>query len=127
MARNLEFEENRIVNASALKTYHERLMSKAKYIHELCITAGGASGSFEIYTRLYTDSADVITIDYLVSTYTMTNKMANINGYLANASGNNVVYNVFFENTTTAHFNGASLSCSGLTITVTDTVVGRVL
>lgn len=127
MARNLEFEENRIVNAGALKTYHERLMSKAKYIHELYITAGGAGGSFEIYTRLYTDSAALITIDDLVSTYTLTNKMANINGYLANASGNSAVYNVFFESATAAHFNGASLSCSGSSITVTDTVVGRVI
>jgi len=57
----------------------------------------------------------------------MTNKLANINGYVSNASGTNAVYNVFFESATAAHFNGASISCSGSTITVQDTVVGRVV
>lgn len=127
MAETLEYFGNNLVNADGLKMYHDRLMSKAKYIHELYITAGGAGGSFEIYTRLYRDNATAVTINDLVSAYTMSNKMSNINGYLSNASGTTAVYNVFFESTTTAHFNGASLSCSGSDITVTDTVVGRVL
>lgn len=114
-------------NGNKIDTTYAKLPEEIKYIHQLYISAGGSSGSFEIYTTLYTNSATAITISDLVSTYTLSNKMANINGYLSNASGNNVVYNVFFESTTAAHFNGASLSCTGSTISVTDTVIGRVL
>lgn len=127
MARNLEFEENRIVNAGVLKTYHNRLMSKAKYIHEVAISASGATGAFDVYVRFYRDDATVITLDELVNTYTMSNKLSNINGYISNANGTTAVFNIYFAGTTTACFNNASEVCEGSTITVIDTVVGRVI
>lgn len=119
-----------VAGADAVKTLanaYKALTNNMKYVHNVKVSAGGSSGSCEFYFTVYNTSSTALTISNLVSTYTISNKLSGISGYVTTTSGTTPVYNVFFESSSVAHFNGSSVSCTGSTLTVTDTIVGRVV
>ena len=97
----------------------------ATYVHNIKIyNDGSASGSCEFYTTIYSDRSTAYTIDEIVATYNMGNKLT-VNGIVSNSNGTTAVGNVWFANTTEAYFNNSSEICTGSSLHIEDTIVGK--
>lgn len=111
-----------------IDTKYVRFNDAPKYVHYIHIYNGGsASGSCDCYATIYSASDTKLTATDLINTYTMTNKLYNITGVVSNTNGCNAVGNVFFAGTKEAYFNDGTQTCTGTTINVEDTILGRLV
>lgn len=95
------------------------------YVHNVKIyNDGSASGTCECYATIYSNKSTAYTINEIVTIYNAGNKLT-VNGIVSNSNGTTAVGNVWFANTTEAYFNNSSEICTGSSLHIEDTIVGK--